>query len=67
MWDTDRFYRSRAEAILDIEDHAIKMGLLPISWSAPDERLTIGRSHKPGNETLTYLVLVRSGRLADDV
>ena len=67
MWDTDRFYRTRAEAILDIEDHAIKMGLLPISWSTPDEKLTIGRTHKPGNETLTYLVLVRSGRLPDDM
>ena len=31
MWDTDRFYRTRAEAIRDIEDHAIKMGLLPIT------------------------------------
>jgi len=67
MWDTDRFYRTRAEAILDIEDHAIKMGLLPISWSTPDEKLTIGRTTKPGNENLTYLVLVRSGRLPDDM
>jgi hypothetical protein len=67
MWDTDRLYRTRAEAILDIEGHAIKMGLLPISWSVPDEKLTIGRTHKPGNENLTYLVLVRSGRLPDDM
>jgi hypothetical protein len=67
IWDTDMFYRTRPEAIRDIEDHAIRMGLLPISWSAPDEKLTIGRTHKPGNENLTYVVLVRSGRLPDDM
>jgi hypothetical protein len=67
VWGTDRFYRTRAEAFIDIEDHAIKMGLLPISWSTPDEKLTIGRTHKPGNETLPYLVLVQSGRLPDNM
>jgi hypothetical protein len=66
MWDTDRFYRTRTEAIRDIEDHAIKMGLLPISWSTPDEKLTIGRTRKPGDH-LTYVALVRSGRLPDDM
>ena len=64
---TPIFYRTRAEAILDIEDHATKMGLLPISWSAPDEKLTIGRTHKSGDKNLTYVVLVRSGRLPDDM
>ena len=43
------------------------MGLMPISWSTPDEKLAIGRTHKPGNETLTYIVLVRSGRLPEDM
>jgi len=33
MWDTDRLHRTPTEAIRDIEDHSIKMGLLPISWS----------------------------------
>ena len=66
MWDTDRLYRTRTEAIRDIEDHAIKMGLLPISWSTPDEKLTIGRTRKPGDD-LTYVVLVRSARLPDDM
>jgi hypothetical protein len=66
MWDTDRLYRTRAEAIRDIEDHVIKMGLLPISWSTADEKLTIGRTRKPGDD-LTYVVLVRSARLPDDM
>jgi hypothetical protein len=52
-----------AEAIRDIEAHAIKMGLMPIDWSAPDEKLMIGRTHKPAKPDLTYVVLVRSGQL----
>jgi hypothetical protein len=63
MWDADKFYLTRIEAIRDIEAHAIKMGLMPIDWSAPDEKLMIGRTHKPGKADLTYVVLVRSGHL----
>jgi hypothetical protein len=35
MWDTDQFYRTRAEAIRDIEDHAIKMGYCPSAGRRP--------------------------------
>ena len=35
LWDTDQLYLTRAEAVRDIEDHAIKMGLLPVAWSTP--------------------------------
>ena len=62
----EAFGRGDLEAIRDIEDHAIKMGLLPISWSTPDEKLTIGRTRKPGDD-LAYVVLVRSARLPDDM
>ena len=48
IWDDDRLYLTRAEAIGDIALHASKMGLRPIVWSEIDEKLTIGRTHKCG-------------------
>ena len=63
IWDDDRLYFTRAEAIGDIALHASKMGLLPIVWSEIDEKLTIGRTHKSGNADLIFAVMVRSARL----
>ena len=63
MWEADKLYLTRIEAIHATEERAIKMGLMPIDWSAPDEKLMIGRTHKPGKPDLTYVVLVRSGQL----
>jgi hypothetical protein len=63
IWDDNRLYLTRAEAIRDIALHASKMGLLPIGWSEIDEKLTIGRTHKSGNADLIFGVMVRSAGL----
>ena len=65
MWDSNQLHWTRAAAVAEIEEHVIKMGLLPLEWSrgeVQDGDLLIGRTRSPagGQE---YAVLVRSARL----
>jgi hypothetical protein len=62
MWDSDQLHWTRAEAVAKIEDHVVKMGLLPMEWTSGEGDLMIGRTHYPGNGQLRYAVLVRSVR-----
>ena len=65
MWDTNQLYWTRAEAIAEIEDQVIKMGLLPMEWTSGEGDLMIGRTHFPGDEQSRFAVLVRSARLPE--
>ena len=65
MWDSNQLHWTRAAAVAEIEEHVIKMGLLPLEWSRGDVQngdLLIGRTSSPGG-VQQYAVLVRSGRL----
>ena len=65
MWDSNRLHWTRAAAVAEIEEHVIKMGLLPLEWSRGDVQngdLLIGRTSSPGGQQ-QYAVLVRSARL----
>jgi hypothetical protein len=33
MWDSNQLHWTRAAAVAEIEEHVIKMGLLPLEWS----------------------------------
>src|SRR5215510_10110913 len=57
MWDSDQLHWTRAEAVSEIEDHVVKMGLLPMEWTSAERDLMIGRTHHPGNDQLRYAVL----------
>jgi hypothetical protein len=61
MWDSDPLHWTRAEAVAEIEDHVVKVGLLPMEWTSGEGDLMIGRTH--GNDKQRYAVLVRSARL----
>jgi len=60
MWDTDELHRTRIEAVKAVEQRAIAMGLLPVTWSQPEERLLIGRTHAPGEPHDAFVLLVRA-------
>jgi hypothetical protein len=62
MWDSDQLYWTRAEAVAEIEDHVVKMGLLPMEWTTGEGDLMIGRTHYPGNDQPRFAVLVRRAR-----
>ena len=49
MWDSDQLHWTRAEAVTEIEDRVVKMGLLPMEWTSGEGDLMIGRTHYPGN------------------
>ena len=59
MWDTDELHRTRIEAVKAVEQRVIAMGLLPVTWSQPEERLLIGRTHAPGKPHDAFVLLVR--------
>src|SRR5215475_5805542 len=63
MWDSDQLHWTRAEAVAEIEDHVVKMGLLPMEWTSGEGDLLVGRTHHPGNDQQRYAVIVRSARL----
>jgi hypothetical protein len=65
IWDSNQLHWTRAAAVAEIEEHVIKMGLLPLEWSRGEVQggdLLIGRTRTPGRER-EYAVLVRSARL----
>jgi hypothetical protein len=64
MWDTDRVYLTRNEAVVDVEAHAVERGLAPIAWSEVDEKLLIGRTH---DDVASFAILVRSARLPEGI
>jgi len=60
-----QFHSTHAAAVAEIEEHVIKVGLLPLEWSRGDVKngdLLIGRTRSPGGER-EYAVLVPSARL----
>ena len=65
MWDSDQLHWTRAAAIGEIENHVVKMGLLPMQWTSGAGDLMIGRTHYPGNEQRVFAAMVRSVRLPE--
>ena len=61
MWDVDQLFWTCAAAVAGVERHATHiMGLMPVAWSRPEDRLLIGRTHMPGDPSKAYAILVRS-------
>jgi hypothetical protein len=65
VFDSDQLHWTRAGAIAEIENHVVKMGLLPMQWTSGAGDLMIGRTHYPGNEQRGFAAMVRSIRLPE--
>jgi hypothetical protein len=65
MWDSDQLHWTRAGAISEIENHVVKMGLLPMQWTSGAGDLMIVRTHYPGNEQRGFAAMIRSVRLPE--
>ena len=51
IWDSDRLHWTRAAAIAEIENHVVRMGLLPMQWTSGAGDLMIGRPIIPATNS----------------